>query len=86
MSVGGMGQGEGTRLGFMNGLSRAFDGVIQSISTQTTRIERAETAEQIRECSQHKMVVVINSVWKDRDVWKSSEFLFCGSHPFKINQ
>lgn len=30
------------------------------------------------------MIVVINSVWKDRDVWESSEFSFCGSHPFKI--
>lgn len=29
-------------------------------------------------------MVVINSVWKDRDVWESSEFSFCGSHPFKI--
>lgn len=84
MSVGGRGQGERTRLGTMNGLSWAFDGVIQGISTQTTRNERAETAKEIRECSQHKMIVVINSVWKDRDVWESSEFSFCGSHPFKI--
>lgn len=44
MSVGGRGQGERTRLGTMNGLSWEFDGVIQGISTQTTRNERAETA------------------------------------------
>lgn len=44
MSVDGRGQGEITRLGTVNGLPWPFDGVIQGISTQTTRNERAETA------------------------------------------
>lgn len=50
MSINGMEQeGEGTRLDTINGLLWAFEGANQSISTQTRRDGRAETAEQIGE-------------------------------------